>query len=252
MEFAPNVGILVLGSLKAKGLKNYEIIMRPLSKSSAQRYNQEISHLMRRRQLEHFTNYDNIRLCKGRSCIEGSNEFTNEGFLEYFNKTTLQWVPMCDPRFTERNAQVVCRELGFEPLNAYFNYDVRIEFHSNSLTRIWSWPEPLQCKGTEIKYEDCPIRLNGQQFGHRHECQWDTKFVFIHCGKRNIHRDEDYWGGIRFAEFEFEYHMFNNRIHDIHTHNVVQEEESVLEFVNIYGAGILHNEKSPAVESKLL
>jgi hypothetical protein len=31
MEFAPNVGILVLGVLKAQGLRGQEIIMRPMT-----------------------------------------------------------------------------------------------------------------------------------------------------------------------------------------------------------------------------
>lgn len=38
-------------------------------------------------------------------------------------------------------------------------------------------------------------------------------------------------------------------MHDVVTHNSFEKEESVMEFVNIYGAGILHNEKSPAVLS---
>jgi hypothetical protein len=38
-------------------------------------------------------------------------------------------------------------------------------------------------------------------------------------------------------------------MHDAVTHNSYTKEESVLEWVEIYGAGILHNEKSPAVLS---
>jgi hypothetical protein len=71
----------------------------------------------------------------------------NKGFLEYYNHTTLQWVPLCDDRFTERNAQVVCRELGFDSLNVYMDRGTRVEYHPNSLSRIWSWPEPFQCIG---------------------------------------------------------------------------------------------------------
>ena len=59
----------------------------------------------------------------------------------------MQWVPLCDDRFTERNAEVVCRELGFDSLNVYMDRDRRVEYHPNSLSRIWSWPEPLQCRG---------------------------------------------------------------------------------------------------------
>lgn len=242
MEFAPNVGILVLGSLKAQGYNGYEIIMRPTSVSN------DISRQNRdKRELEHFQLQDSIRLCKEKDC--SSEEITNEGFLEYFNKTTLQWIPMCDPRFTERNAQVVCRELGFDAINAFFDRDIRIEYHSNSLSRIWSWPEPLQCTGSENKYEECPIRLNGQQFGHRYECKWNSKFIFIHCGKVNLNHQFKYWGGIRFADSEFEQQMYNNRIHNPKTHDVDTQDESVLEFVKIIGAGILHNEKSPAIQS---
>lgn len=243
MEFAPNVGILVLGTLKARGVRGYEITMKPLSKSNSLENKRLI------RSVENMYDMENIRLCQDRDCLNANDEVVNQGFLEYFNRTTLQWIPMCDPRFTERNAQVVCRQLGFDPLNVYFDHDVRIDYHSNSLSRIWSWPEPLQCVGTESTYEDCPIRLNGQLYGHWHECKWDYKFVFIHCGKRNLDHRFDYWGGIRFAGGEFEQHLYEHRIHDHITHNSVQKEESEVEFVNVIGAGILHNEKSPAVQS---
>ncbi|XP_017774038.1 PREDICTED: protein bark beetle isoform X2 [Nicrophorus vespilloides] len=241
LEFGPNVGILVLGTLKAEAFKGAEIIMRPISRSA----NLE-SNRIEKRDLEKFSVEGGIRLCKGVECL-GEHEILNEGFLEYFNKTTLQWVPMCDSRFTERNAQVVCRELGFDSLSSFFEHDRRIEFHSNSLTRIWSWPEPLQCSGTETKYEDCPLRLNGQQYGHFHKCSWDSKFVFVRCEKSQ--KKSSYWGGIRFANSEFESHMFENRYHDIHTHQSVVKEESKMIFVKIIGAGILHNEKSPAIQS---
>ncbi|XP_063914202.1 protein bark beetle isoform X2 [Zophobas morio] len=249
MEFGPNVGILVLGSLKARGYEGSEIVMRPISVAGYLESENDNPIVREKRQLESLVGGESIRLCKGRNCYDGEESTPREGFLEYFNKTTLQWIPMCDPRFTERNAQVVCRELGFDPLNAFFDHDIRIEFHSNSLSRIWSWPEPLQCKGTEKKYEDCPIRLNGQQFGHRHRCKWNSKFVFIHCGQRNLEQNYEYWGGIRFANPEFEQQLYAYRIHDVQTHSTMQTEESVMEYVNIIGAGILHNEKSPGIQS---
>lgn len=89
-----------------------------------------------------------LRLCTMRNCSDDPQfRDKQEGFLEYLNSTTLQWVPYCDSRFSEHNAQVVCRQMGMEPLNAWVSHGTRVEFHPNSLTRIWSWPEPVQCTG---------------------------------------------------------------------------------------------------------
>ncbi|XP_050673785.1 protein bark beetle isoform X2 [Leptidea sinapis] len=261
LEFAPSVGILVMGTLNAIGHIRQPIIMRPISsksdsesrqkkRESGQYYTQNNKH-RQQRQLEMLVVQNTIRLCTSRNCSSNDNEIerNNEGFLEYYNKTTLQWVPMCDSRFTERNAQVVCRELGFDPINVFFAHDKRIEYHSNSLSRIWSWPEPLQCVGTEDRYDSCPIRLNGQLYGHRHECKWDSDFIFIHCGTRNLDENLNYWGGIRFTNPEFEYSLYEHRIHDHHTHETLKKAESILRHIHINGAGILHNEKSPAIQS---
>ncbi|XP_061730021.1 protein bark beetle isoform X1 [Cydia pomonella] len=260
LEFPPDVGILVMGTLQAIGHAQLPILMRPLKISNIAESNKiekrDVAHYSsyhhkQRRQLETLMVQDSIRLCTGRNCSINDNllDKNHEGFLEYYNRTTLQWVPMCDNRFTERNAQVVCRELGFDPINVFFAHDRRVEYHSNSLSRIWSWPEPLQCVGTEDRYEDCPIRLNGQLYGHRHECKWDSEYVFIHCGKRNLDESLEYWGGIRFANPEFEYSLYEHRIHDHHTHETMRKVESALEHVHITGAGVLHNERSPAIQS---
>ncbi|GLH02202.1 LOW QUALITY PROTEIN: Protein bark beetle [Gryllus bimaculatus] len=246
MEFPPNVGILVLGALKAQGAPGREIIMRPLSsRANVEATNPHTSAILQGQGSE------SIRLCTGGNCTSSNMELDsamiNEGFLEYFNSTTMQWVPICDDRFTERNAQVVCRELGFEYINVYFDHGVRVEFHPNSLSRIWSWPDPWQCKGDENKLEECAIRLNGQLYGHRHKCSWNSNYVFIHCGPRNLEPHQEYWGGIRFADGEFEQNLYEHRIHDVVTHQTAHRAESSLEYVNI--TGVLHNEKSPAIQS---
>ncbi|XP_043526927.1 protein bark beetle [Frieseomelitta varia] len=242
MEFAPNVGILVLGTLKAVGTPGHEIIMKPMEREDV---NDSANPKLRRSGNIISVSDETIRLCKDGRC----SSLYNEGFLEFFNKTTLQWIPLCDTRFTERNAQVVCRQLGYDSLNVYVSYDRRYELHPGSLIRVWSWPEPLQCTGKEEKLEDCQIRLNGQLYGHRHECSWDNEFVFINCGKRNLMDSYDYWGGIRIANSEFEHHLYEHRIHDVVTHETVRRVESMLKYIKIIGAGILHFEKSAALQT---
>lgn len=244
LEFAPNVGILVLGTMIARGFRDGEIVMRLKTTPLAAEHRQ-----IEKRAAEQLTNYDSIRLCTERNCSYDENEVdrTQQGFLEYFNHTTLQWVPICDRRFTERNAQVVCRELGFDPLDVYFGHDKRIEYHTNSLTRIWSWVQPLECSGSESHFGECPERLNGQLYGHRHECKWDNEYVFVSC---NSNEDpKQYWGGVRFTNSDFERNVYEHRVHDVNTHETRRGPESWMEFVRIEGAGMLHNEKSPAVQA---
>ncbi len=58
------------------------------------------------------------------------------------------------------------RQLGFSDLNVYLSFDQRIEYNAESLLRVIYWPEPLQCDGTEPRFSHCPLRLNGQIYGH--------------------------------------------------------------------------------------
>lgn len=243
LEFAPNVGILVLGKLIARGYADGEIVMRVQRPKLAE--NRQIE----KRSMENLVAHDSIRLCTEGNCSYDDNEVDpkSQGFLEYFNHTTMQWIPICDRRFTERNAQVVCRELGFDPLDTYFGNDHRIEYHTNSLMRIWSWVQPLECQGDESNFAECPERLNGQLYGHRHECKWRDKFVFVSCNGDAVRRQ--FWGGIRFANPDFELNYYEHRIHDIQTHQTTRRDESHLEFVRIERAGMLHNEKSPAIQT---
>lgn len=233
------------GTLIARGYPDGRIIMR----SQKQTTSQEVQFKAERHMDDNRNDLDSIRLCKNGNCSNDHNDVEpiTEGFLEYFNHTTLQWVPICDRRFTERNAQVVCRELGFNYLDVYFNHDQRLEYHTNSLTRIWSWVQPLECKGDEPKFSRCIERLNGQLYGHRHECKWHDQFVFVSCnGNADI---QSYWGGIRFAHPEFEHNTYEHRIHDIHTHTTIRKGESLLEFIDIDSAGMLHGEKSAAIQA---
>lgn len=99
IEFYPSVGILALGTLVAQGQPEAPIIMRPIKLQKKEELD------FREQQMRGRTMMDEkagVRLCIEEKCETGASQ----GFLEYFNRTTLQWVPMCDGRFTGRNAEV--------------------------------------------------------------------------------------------------------------------------------------------------
>ncbi|XP_049764444.1 protein bark beetle [Schistocerca cancellata] len=235
IEFAPNVGILVLGSLKANGRPGQEVILRPLTHQASSDVTTQMASVLAQGQ-------PTVRLCTlpnnctGEANKQGSMQArTAEGFLERYNRTSLQWVPICDPHFCERDAQVVCRELGFDSNVVFVSHGRQYSYHAGSVAHIAAWPEPLQCRGDELHYEDCRIHLDGRAPGAaEHRCSWDGDFVFLHCGQRNLQAGLTYWGGIRFANPDLEW-----------THS--PREESYLEGVNLTGAGLLHRELSPAI-----
>ena len=230
MEFYPSVGILVLGTLHAQGNIDKNIVMRPVRLSEVNDY--RVGRRKRQAYNRLGSDFD-VRLCQadknGTICPPGANQ----GYVEIYNRTTMQWVPICDTRFTERNAEVVCRELGFSDLNVFLDFGQRIEYHENSLTRLIYWPEPYQCTGKEAKLSHCPIRMNGQIYGHKYGCNWKApNFAFVHCGEKNLEKGE-FWGGIRFSVKNFEQELFHEHIHDAVTHSTIKRHESVLQYVQV-------------------
>lgn len=78
MEFAPNVGILVLGTLKAIGAPDHEIIMKPMKREDVN--NSKTNEKLRRN--GKFMSEETIRLCKNERC----SSLYNEGNFKYNNK----------------------------------------------------------------------------------------------------------------------------------------------------------------------
>ncbi len=272
LEFYPSVGILVLGTLHAQGTIDRNIVMRPVSLDKIGDYrmgrqemgrgvgtvsagsspgggnpkrpapkvhhDQEFEdggHRSSRQHRRHREEVD-VRLCTAN--INGTicEESTDQGFLEIYNRTTMQWVPVCDKNFAERNAQVVCKQLGFSDLNVYMDFDKRIEYNAESLERIIYWPEPWQCNGRERRLAQCDLRLNSHIYDlrHKHACDWQgNRYVFIHCGRTNLDAQFEYWGGVRFSVKEFEQELFHQRIHDAVTHSSVRKHESTLEYIQV-------------------
>lgn len=69
MEFAPNVGILVLGTLKAIGAPGHEIVMKPMKSHHGINTN-----AIRKRSYENLYAEETIRFCKEGNCTSHANE----------------------------------------------------------------------------------------------------------------------------------------------------------------------------------
>jgi hypothetical protein len=75
MEFAPNIGILVLGALKAQGVRGQEIIMRPVTSKAAVE-GKKVIH--RRHALPFEPIGQSVRLCTGRNCTAQTDSHDRE------------------------------------------------------------------------------------------------------------------------------------------------------------------------------
>ena len=95
----------------------------------------------------------------------------------------------------------------------------------------WFWRQTLICDGSEASLEQCRYRLHY----NLEQCMIERRYVFMRCGARNLPTDLDYWGNVRFATPNFE-------------SATVMPGYSSLDYVDIYGAGILHGDRVAAVQ----
>ena len=244
LEFYPSVGLLVLGTLIAEGTPRNRITLRPLTREM---HHYRVGRAVAQSQLwGHDARPSRLRLCAAGKC-DGS-----EGFLELFNATTVQWVPVCDRRFSDRNAEVVCRQQGLPTVNVHLRRGKRAEFHAGSVSLVTSWPEPLECTGQETDLSQCRLRMTGRPGDPAPRCHWEDEYVFIACGHADANATARAWGGVRFATPTFESQSFFERLHDAHTHGRSRKRQSLLRCVDVLGAGWLHGEKSPALLSVVM
>ena len=174
------------------------------------------------------------RLCTPGNCSSSG------GFLELFNRTTRQWVPVCDRHFSDRNAEVVCRQLGLNDVSVHVTRGQRTEFTELTLRWVTSWSEPIQCSGEERRLSDCHLRQTGREpdpVGAPYRCDWLDPFVFVDCGPPGAVEADRAWGGVRFSPGRLE--------------QIVRRPEeaarSVMRFVDVIGAGRQHGLPAPAV-----
>ena len=104
LEFYPSVGILVLGTLHAQGNIDRNIIMRPVRLDQVEG---NVVGRIRRSSFESVPESErqgkqlffgieedfDVRLCTADVNGTVCKDDTNQGFLELYNRTTMQWVP---------------------------------------------------------------------------------------------------------------------------------------------------------------
>ncbi|CAF0869334.1 unnamed protein product [Brachionus calyciflorus] len=223
MEFYPNIGILVLGDLRASGTVDNYIKMRPVKKSSK----------ITEKKIENTNNL--IRFYNGLN--------PSEGFLQIFNTTLRSWTWIRDPQLTLETASIVCKQMGKEhrnPLVKSFNY----YFHPNYYPPIWN--QTFVCQGGEENLSECDTLANNY---HRDK----SEYTYIMCKEYNLGIFENSWGGIRFAQSHFEILPETQGLNDRPVYldpdfQQVKQDSSYMYYVDITGAGRVHNQPQPSVQ----
>lgn len=247
IEFYPNVGILVLGDLKALGTETKPIRMRPIrvnnnrmpyysvsSPYTATNVNPHIDN--------QFNNYDpsdtfHMNATKKLRLFEGLNE--NEGFLQVYNTTLRAWTMVCDRQFTLQSAQVACKQLNKEYRNALVK---SLSYYMAPQYQLPVWNQTFICKGSENNLGECDNFANY----HMLECIRQEAYTYVICGKYNLDKEYEPWGGIRFAQPYFESRYSSLTLQE--QQQLSQQDASIMNYVEIYGAGRLHDEPNPAIQ----
>ena len=256
MEFYPNVGILVLGDLKASGTQESLIKMRPVRKANNRMpyYSSMFSNNRRAAAASSsnqnpYTNYvRHSNSSKQLRFFSGLNE--NEGFLQVYNQTLRAWTMVCDQQFTLQTAAIVCTQMGLEHRNPLVKSLRYYQFE------VWTqpvWNQTFICRGGEQNLAECDTFANY----HINECRARGEYTYVMC-KPYVLDEQGYesaWGGIRFAQPYFESYYTQNHfglpetpVYAKPEFQQVQQDQSYMYYVEVLGAGRLHNEQNPAIQ----
>lgn len=127
----------------------------------------------------------------------------------------------------------------------HLKFGKRLNMDLASVSRVQHWPQTLECNGKENKISECNIRANSYEY-YSNICEQEGEnFVYIYCGDEFKQNENDYWGGIRFTLGEFEN---RNRENFYLPSRNNFNSNSRLYYANIINAGLLHGEKSAAVQ----
>ncbi|XP_018647645.1 hypothetical protein Smp_124190 [Schistosoma mansoni] len=269
-EFAPHIGLLVLGRIEARGTHDNPIIFTSINNSQLE--NNQFSSMIKsnlmftklrkpnivntnnnhRPTTETYSSIGRITLSTENVRLIGGEQ-SNEGFVQFFNYSTRNWYIACDKQFSTRVAQVVCSEFNVSTLTAIVRfsnlYDHYVYGFQNLLNIKHIWMESYTCNGFESKLAYCRRRLNYDAV----QCLKRKDFAFLRCvpqtnkalsmDKKTIDLSTSTWGNIRIVQPNSEHYptMLPNN------HMTYTKKQSVLEYINIENAGLLHGERVPAL-----
>ncbi len=229
LQFYPNIGILVLGSMTVRGYEDDHIKFNPV----------DLEHIPKRWKRQGTKPYkaDTTNPEHGAIRLNGGDD-PDEGFIEFYNSTERRWTIVCDDNFNDETAEVVCKTMGKESSNVLVEttdlYDYFVfgypKMHEQKIE--WFWRETFICDGSESNLNQCRYRINYELY----HCMERREYVFVRCGPSNLADNYQYWGNVRFSTPEYE-------------HGSVSAGYSFMEYVDIYGAGILHEERAAAIQS---
>lgn len=234
IQFHPNVGILVLGSLVAVGNEYDRIKFNPVLKPVVAPAPTRVSNGVNVPMINH---PDLDPMIGYQVRFRGSSK-PDEGFIEFYNRTEKRWTIVCDDAFNDRTAEVACRTMNKESSNVAVRrnryYDIFVLGYPKMHDQVieWFWRETLICDGSESDLSKCHYKINYKL----PQCMESRDYVFVRCGPRNLPPEYEYWGNVRFSTPTYEYGQ-------------IVPGYSSLNYVDIYGAGILHEDKVAAVQS---
>jgi len=139
LQFFPNIGILVLGSLVALGNEDNPVRLSPVPKSlyttpSRESRSADSTPRIQHPDLNPHSGY-RLRLSGGSS--------PDDGYLEIYNETEHRWTIVCDDNFNDFTAQVACRTMHKEASN--------VVVRRNPYYDIFVFGYPLMHEQVQIK-----------------------------------------------------------------------------------------------------
>ncbi|XP_072043779.1 uncharacterized protein [Amphiura filiformis] len=217
IQFQPHVGLLILGQLKALGSKENRIKFKPAVDVD---WPMDIGD-------NDPTIYGDLRLTDGPSSWYGRLEIYARGLWLPVYLQTYYW--------EQEESEVACRQLGLgPPVGSYYAYELNLQ--RRSLQMHYWYHSNIQCNGHEEKLADCQnYHLYPCYFCISGDTDFDRHNLILECSPLN--RTETistghtgFWGGVRI--------IGNSNLH---------QADSILQYVDIIGAGQLHKKNSPGL-----